>query len=96
VDRRDFQQPKHAGLSGYWGLGFGVIDDDPPLIVPASPDAPGAAVEGDSGPQSLDVPVALSQPSTQTVTVDWRTVPFNLDEPPTATEGWTTSPVAAP
>jgi hypothetical protein len=83
-----FSHPRHAVMGGFWGLGFGVIDDDdPPLIASAPGTDPATVVEGDAGPQILQMPVTLSQPSTQTVTVDWRTVPFNLEDPPTGTEG---------
>lgn len=83
-----FGNPKHAVMGGYWGLGFAVVDDDdPPLVASASGDAPATVDEGDSGSQILQLPVTLSQPSTQTVTVDWRTVPFDLEDPPTASQG---------
>ena len=37
-------------------------------------------MEGNSGTTTLDVPVTLSKPSTQTVTVDWETID-SLDQP---------------
>ena len=64
-----FTNPTNAELGG--GVGLGVItNDDRAVVVPG-----GASVlEGNSGTSALIVPVTLSNPSTQVVTVQWRTV----------------------
>jgi alpha-tubulin suppressor-like RCC1 family protein len=84
-----FGNPTNAIMGGFWGLGFGVIEDDdaPPRLVPASPSSPGTVVEADSGSQVLHIPVALSDPSTASVTAEWRTIAIDTQEPPVATEG---------
>jgi hypothetical protein len=84
-----FGDPTNAVIGGYWGLGFGVIDDDdaPPRLIPAPPSRPGTIVEGDAGAQVLEIPVTLSDPSTVTVTADWATIPIDIQQPPTATAG---------
>jgi chitinase len=84
-----FGNPVNAAMGGFWGLGFGIIDTDDgaPLIVPAPPGSPGTVTEGDTGPQTLQIPVTLTYPSTAPVTVDWRTFLIDLLDPPTATEG---------
>ncbi len=55
----------------FYGLGVGIIvDDDPrPKIHPGGV----GVMEGDSGTVTAEVPVSLSAPSTQPVTVDWAT-----------------------
>jgi hypothetical protein len=66
-----FSNPTGAILGGYYGLGFAVIDDDdtPPTIRPGT----SRTTEGDDGITILNVPVTLTQPTTETVTVDWQT-----------------------
>ena len=56
----------------FWGLGIGIIaDDDPtPTITPGG----AGVVEGDSGDVTVQVPVTLSNPSSQTITVDFTTL----------------------
>ena len=65
-----FHDPVNAQVGGWWGLGFGVIvaDDDAPTIVPGNVQV----VEGDSD-HVADVPVALTNPASTTITVEWRT-----------------------
>lgn len=66
-----FGNATNALVGGFWGLGFGVIDDDDaPIVVPGG----AAVVEGDAGDRELLVPVSLTEPSDQTVTVEWATV----------------------
>ena len=63
-----FHDATNAKIGGYWGLGFGAItNDDHATVLPGV----GSVVEGDSGTAQLQVPVALSNPSDQTVTVQW-------------------------
>ncbi|MGZ4707085.1 MAG: Calx-beta domain-containing protein, partial [Acidimicrobiales bacterium] len=51
--------------------GFGVItNDDHATVVPGV----ASALEGDAGTTTVEVPVTLSNPSTQTVTVEWNTL----------------------
>jgi hypothetical protein len=47
-----------------------------PVVVPGI----GSVIEGNSGDTTLNVPVTLSRPSSQTVTVDWETVD-TLEQP---------------
>ncbi len=66
-----FRDPVGARMGGFWGLGFGaIVDDDWPKVVP------GAATqsEGDEGDTVVEVPVVLSQPSDESVTVEWTTL----------------------
>jgi Calx-beta domain/Tyrosine-protein kinase ephrin type A/B receptor-like len=66
-----FDPSVNARLGGIYGLGFGtIINDDHASVVPGG----ASVVEGNAGTTELDVPVTLSNPSTQTVTVQWRTV----------------------
>ena len=67
-----FNHPTNAKMGGYYGLGFGKItNDDHAKVLPG-----GASVaEGNAGTVDLNVPVTLSNPSTQTITVDWKTGP---------------------
>lgn len=56
----------------FFGLGIVVIvDDDPTPTI-----APGVAsvTEGDAGSVLVEVPVTLSNPSAETITVDWSTI----------------------
>lgn len=67
-----FHDPTNAVIGGFYGLGFGVIvNDDPETVV-----VPGTieVVEGDAGPQSVEVPVSLTSASTRDITVEWNTV----------------------
>jgi outer membrane protein assembly factor BamB len=74
-----FRNPTNAVLGGIFGVGFGVIlDDDPGL--PQIRGGLGMVVEGDDGTAALSVPVRLSAPSTETVTVEWRTVTNSATE----------------
>ena len=67
-----FSSPTNAKMGGFWGLGFGtIVDDDAlPAVVPGS----GSVAEGSAGSTTLSVPVSLSAPSGQTVTVGWSTI----------------------
>lgn len=60
--------PGHEGHALYSGTL--PCDVDVPLVVPGA----GSVIEGDSGTRTLLVPVTLSHPSTQTVTVAWETI----------------------
>ncbi len=64
--------PTNATIGGFWGLGFGIIQDDDstPTVVPGS----ASIIEGDEGSSVLAIPVSLSAASGRTVTVDWATV----------------------
>lgn len=66
-----FHDPTNAMMGGFWGLGFGIISNDDHARV-----LPGVASvgEGNGGITTLEVPVTLSNPSTQTVTVQWTTL----------------------
>jgi hypothetical protein len=67
-----FSDPSGATLdTSFFGVGIGiVIDDDPvPTIKPGA----GSVVEGNSGDVVVHVPVTLSNPSAQTITVDYTT-----------------------
>ncbi len=56
------------------GTGLSVtVDFTPPSVVPGG----ASVVEGNSGTVDLEVPVTLSYPSSQTVTVQWNTVFVN-------------------
>lgn len=68
-----FHSPTNAVLAAGWGqIGFALIVDDDPL--PAVDPQHGQVLEGDSGTTSLEVPVSLSAPSGNTVTVEWNTI----------------------
>ena len=64
--------PTNAVIGGFYGLGVGTIvdDDPPPSIVPGQ----ASITEGNSGTKTVQVPVALSAPSGQTVTASWTTL----------------------
>ncbi|MDW3218062.1 MAG: Calx-beta domain-containing protein [Acidimicrobiales bacterium] len=55
----------------FFGVGIAsIIDDDPPpTITPGY----GSVLEGDAGSVFVDIPVTLSNPSAETITVDWTT-----------------------
>lgn len=84
-----FHHPTNAVMGGYWGLGFVVIDDDDsvPRLVPNPVANPTPVTEGDTGTRTLHLEVWLSNPYAQTATVDWRTFPIDVTDPPTATPG---------
>jgi photosystem II stability/assembly factor-like uncharacterized protein len=68
--------PINAVLGGFWGLGFGAIvdDDATPAVVPGA----GTVLEGGDGETPLlTIPIALSGPSSRTITVDWRTLDYS-------------------
>jgi hypothetical protein len=67
-----FTNVTNARPGGFLGLGFAIIEDDdaPPLIEPGT----ARIVEGDTGTTTLALPVTLSEPTNETVTVDWQTV----------------------
>ncbi|MDZ7674044.1 MAG: Calx-beta domain-containing protein [Acidimicrobiales bacterium] len=76
-----FSTPTNAvfgtGLFAQLGLAL-IVDDDPtPTLEPGS----ATIAEGDSGTAVLEVPVTLSAPSANTVTVDWQTVDTDQPEP---------------
>jgi len=58
--------------TSFFGLGIGIVidDDPPPTILPGS----AGVTEGDAGTVTLQVPVRLSNPSAEVVTVDWQTL----------------------
>lgn len=66
-----FAQPANARLGGVFGIGFAIITDDDgaPVARPGSV----AVTEGDT-PTTAAVPLTLSESSTETVRVRWRTV----------------------
>jgi hypothetical protein len=70
------------------GAGMLLVSMAPPAtadVVPTVVPGLGTVVEGHSGVRVAEIPVRLSEPSAETVTVDWRTVPS--DEERFATEG---------
>jgi hypothetical protein len=83
-----FSNVNNAGIGGFFGLGFGTIvnDDTLPLIVlprAVEPDGtPGEITtpEGDASTTVVEVPVRLSRPSTEVVTVLWNTGGVNWDD----------------
>jgi CSLREA domain-containing protein len=67
-----FSSPVNANLgAGFGSLAFALIvdDDPPPTVLPGF----GAVIEGHEGTTVLQVPVTLSAPSGNIVTVDWST-----------------------
>ena len=67
-----FSTPVNATLApGFGALALALIvdDDPPPTLLPGL----GAVLEGDEGTTVMAVPVSLSAPSGNTVTVDWAT-----------------------
>lgn len=65
-----FGNPTNATVGGFYGLGFGgITNDDHTVVLPGT----ASVLEGDAGTTMLALPVSLSQPSTQTVTVEWTT-----------------------
>jgi hypothetical protein len=73
-----FHDPTNATMGGFWGIGIAyIINDDHAVVTPAA----GSTTEGNTGTTTLAVPVTLSNPSTQTVTVQWTTVPVPGDRP---------------
>lgn len=67
-----FSDPSFGALSGFWGLGFAaIVDDDEPAVVPGTV----FVTEGTGASTFVDLPVSLSIPSTEPVTVEWTTVP---------------------
>ncbi len=66
--------PVHATIGGFYGLGFGqIIDNDTqPTVVPGAA-APVVEPDG-SGTVTMSIPIDLSGPYGQTVSVDWLTV----------------------
>jgi large repetitive protein len=66
-----FRNPSGAFMSGFWGLGFGlIVDDDVPTVLPGTAEV----AEGDEGLTPLELPVRLSQPSWEPVRVEWATI----------------------
>lgn len=94
-----FGNPTNARMGGYWGLGFGIIENDdvaplpPPSIVPPRPWAPNqvgdvSVVEGADGTEvDAELRVRLSRASDLTVTVAWTTFSIVESGLPTATAG---------
>lgn len=78
-----FRNPTNALLDGFMGLGFvGITNDDATVVLPMGV----WVIEGNSGEVDARLPVRLSSPSTETVTVQWSTVlvpkaPLNQAEP---------------
>lgn len=66
-----FTDPVGAALGGFYGLGFGVLDDDdtPPVLIPGLVQV----AEGNSGVTRVNIPVTLSKPSGLTVRASWET-----------------------
>ena len=65
----DLSNPSGATIAD--GLGVGTITNDDPLPSVSISDA--TVFEGDGGPKGADFGVTLSNPSYQTITVDWAT-----------------------
>ena len=65
-----FSNATNASVGGFWGLGFGVITHDEPVVTPGS----GTVAAPSSGTADLAVPVTLSGPSAVAVTVQWSTL----------------------
>ncbi len=68
-----FRNPTNATLGGFYGLGYGIINDDDSGVTIR----PGAATitEPDRENTTIQIPVNLSQASASTVTVAWSAVP---------------------
>jgi hypothetical protein len=64
-----FHDPTNATIGGYWGLGFAGITADDDVLVPGV----AAATEG-ATESVIEVPITLSDPPAQTVTVQWNTL----------------------
>jgi chitinase len=65
-----------ARTGGYWGLGFARIDDDDtPPTPPALQSATITTVEGNAGTTSVQLPVSLSKPWHEDITITWATEP---------------------
>ena len=58
-------------LGGFFGVGFVVIEDDD--SGPRARAGVGVAAEGAGGTSTLEIPITLSEPSTETVRVTWET-----------------------
>jgi archaellum component FlaF (FlaF/FlaG flagellin family) len=73
-----FHDPTNATMGGFWGLGIGFIDNDDHAVA-----TPGIAsmIEGNTGTTTLALPITLTNPSMQTVTVQWTTVQVPGDRP---------------
>ena len=65
-----FHSPTGASMGGFWGLGFVSIVADDVIVRPGVT----SVVEGGSGAVTVDVPVALTEPASGTVTVEWETL----------------------
>jgi Neocarzinostatin family/Calx-beta domain len=66
-----FGSPTNAVMGGFWGLGFVTItNDDQPTVLPGS----ASIGEGGSGASNVQLSVRLSEPSMETVTVQWKTL----------------------
>ncbi|NNE72606.1 MAG: hypothetical protein HKN26_02995 [Acidimicrobiales bacterium] len=79
-----FFNPTNAVIGGFYGLGFGVIENDEPAteIVPGTFEV----TEGDTNSQVVQVPLTLTSASTTDISVDWTTANFD-GTPLAATEG---------
>lgn len=80
----------NAQIGTFFGIGVGLIvdDDSPPLIIPGSV----GGFEGDAGLQVFDLPVTLSNPSDENVTVEY--ISWPLPGAGFATEGVDYVPIA--
>jgi hypothetical protein len=76
-----FSNPTNALLdtATFFGHGLFIIidDDDPPPVI--TPGGVGVSSEGDTGSTFWDVPVTLSTPSAEPVSIDWATVDTSAD-----------------
>lgn len=78
-----FHHPTGAVMGGFWGLGYGgVVDDDWPKAVPGTVEVTEGATD-----VTVLVPVTLSQPSSEEVTVSWSTLHVGGLSLPEATPG---------
>jgi len=64
-----FHDPTNATVGGFLGLGFATIRADDNVLTPGS----ASADEGTTGTSVLRVPISLSNPPTQPVSVQWAT-----------------------
>ena len=68
-----FSNPTGATLdTSFFGVGVGIVFDDDPI--PSAKPGAGAVFEGNSGDRIVNVPITLSNPSAETITVDYHTV----------------------
>jgi hypothetical protein len=76
-----FSDPTNALLdtATFFGHGLFIIIDDEPDLPVITPGGVGVSSEGDTGSTFWDLPVTLSTPSADPVSIDWATVDTSAD-----------------